>query len=130
MPQLITMILEDKGVKRWITAWSLRHTLLHIFVPRLCMYRKNSSNVDSPIYHGMSYTMSYMKDSIRCGIGWLMGMKFLLSLIPIHLYSPVIACPARLYPICIRSEAGLAGRTHGRLTGQSSPVRYNSTSQW
>ena len=33
----------------------------------------------------------------------------------------LLACPARLYPICVRSEASLcsARRTRGRLTGQS-----------
>ena len=33
-----------------------------------------------------------------------------------------LACPTRLYPICVRSEAhaSLGRRTRGRLTGQSS----------
>ena len=31
----------------------------------------------------------------------------------------MLACPARLYPICVRSEAR---RTRGRLTGQSSEM--------
>ena len=46
-----------------------------------------------------------------------------------------LACPARLYPICVRSEANLceiraslrsARRTRGRLTGQSISLSHHS----
>ena len=46
-----------------------------------------------------------------------------------YLCSRVLACPARLYPICLRSEALRASfcsarRMRGRLTGQSRLLSY------
>ena len=45
----------------------------------------------------------------------------------------IVACPARLYPVCVRLEALQASlrsarRTRGRLTGQSNIIAYPSLS--
>ena len=54
--------------------------------------------------------------------------KVLISLKSLR-HCEMLACPARLYPICVRSEAR---RTRGRLTGQSSEMleEYDQKEGW